>query len=253
MGASFIDACRQIYNVGFCSMGFDLMKYIKRTIIGVLLLTLLPVLALRWIDPPTTAFMLQERFKAWWNKDHRFKVRYQWVNWDRISPHAPLAVVAAEDQKFPDHWGFDREAITDAWQERIEGVRVRGASTISQQVAKNLFLWPGKSFIRKGIEAYFTVLIEILWPKQRILEVYLNIAEFGKGVFGVAAASRTFFGKSPHRLIREECALMAAVLPSPSRLRLDQPSDYVLRRSDWILEEMDRLDRIYNQPYLYNL
>ncbi|UCH22645.1 MAG: monofunctional biosynthetic peptidoglycan transglycosylase [Deltaproteobacteria bacterium] len=229
------------------------MKYLKRTVAGVLLLTVIPILVLRWVEPPTSAFMLQKRFKAWWNKDNGFKIQYRWVNWERISPHAPLAVVAAEDQKFPIHWGFDREAITDAWQERVEGIRVRGASTISQQVAKNLFLWPAKSFIRKGIEAYFTVLIEILWPKQRILEVYLNIAEFGNGVFGVAAASRTFFEKSPRRLTREECALMAAVLPSPSRLHLDQPSSYVLRRSDWILEEMDRLDRISNQPYLYNL
>jgi monofunctional biosynthetic peptidoglycan transglycosylase len=229
------------------------MKYIRRTIAGLLLATILPVLALRWIEPPTTSFMLQRKIKAWWNNQAGFKLRYQWVNWKKISPHAPLAVVAAEDQKFPVHWGFDREAIAEAWQERVEGVRVRGASTISQQVAKNLFLWPGKSFVRKGIEAYFTVLIEILWSKRRILEVYLNIAEFGDGVYGIGAASRRFFRKSPLKLNREECAVMAAVLPSPSRLHLDHPSIYVLRRSDWILEEMDRLDRIRNKPYLYNL
>jgi monofunctional biosynthetic peptidoglycan transglycosylase len=161
--------------------------------------------------------------------------------------------VAAEDQKFPFHWGFDRQAITDAWQERAAGTRVRGASTISQQVAKNLFLWPGKSFIRKGIEAYFTLLIEILWPKQRILEVYLNIAEFGNGIYGVNAASKTYFGKAPGRLKRRECALMAAVLPSPKRLRLSQPSDYVLNRSEWILQEMTRLNSLNSKPYLYDL
>jgi monofunctional biosynthetic peptidoglycan transglycosylase len=197
--------------------------------------------------------MLQKKIKAWWNNRAGFKLQYQWVNWKKISPCAPLAVVAAEDQKFPAHWGFDREAIAEAWHERVEGVRVRGASTISQQVAKNLFLWPGKSFVRKGIEAYFTVLIEILWPKRRILEVYLNIAEFGDGVYGVGAASHTFFRKSPGRLEREECALLAAVLPSPLRLHLNRPSSYVLRRSGRILEEMDRLDRMSSGPYLYNL
>lgn len=222
-------------------------------IAGLILATVIPVLALRWVDPPISAFMLQNRIKAWWNDHDDFTLRYLWVDWGRISPHAPLAVVAAEDQKFPHHWGFDHQAITEAWHERVEGIRVRGASTISQQVAKNLFLWPGKSFIRKGIEAYFTVLIEILWPKQRILEVYLNIAEFGNGVYGVGAASSAYFGKLPRRLKREECALLAAVLPNPLRLRLNQPSDYVLQRSIRILEEMNRLDRINERPYLYNL
>ena len=229
------------------------MKYIKITLVGFLLLTVIPILTLRWVDPPTSAFMLQKKFKAWWNDQDTFQIRYQWVNWEKISPHAGLAVVAAEDQKFPFHWGFDHQAITDAWQERVAGTRVRGASTISQQVAKNLFLWPGKSFIRKGIEAYFTLLIEILWPKQRILEVYLNIAEFGNGIYGVAAAGKIYFGKAPNRLKRRECALMAAVLPSPKRLNLGQPSSYVLSRSEWILQEMTRLNSIQNKPYLYNL
>ena len=229
------------------------MKYLKITLIGLLLITILPVLVLRWVDPPTSSFMLQKKFKVWWNDNDSLKIRYRWVNWEKISPHAGLAVVAAEDQKFPFHWGFDRQAITDAWQERVAGTRVRGASTITQQVAKNLFLWPGKSFIRKGIEAYFTLLIEILWPKQRILEVYLNIAEFGNGIYGVNAASNRFFGKSPGWLKRRECALMAAVLPSPKRLHIDRPSSYVLSRSDWILQEMTRLNSIQKGPYLSNL
>ncbi len=229
------------------------MKYIKITVIGFLLLTVIPILVLRWVDPPTSAFMLQKKFNAWWNDQDRFQVRYHWVNWEKISSHAPLAVVAAEDQKFPSHWGFDQQAITEAWQERVEGIRVRGASTISQQVAKNLFLWPGKSFIRKGIEAYFTLLIEMIWPKQRILEVYLNIAEFGNGIYGVDAASKVFFGKAPNRLKRRECALMAAVLPSPKRLHIDRPSDYVLSRTEWILQEMTRLNGMQKKPYLYNL
>ena len=166
-----------------------------------------------------------------------------WENLNRISIHAPIAVVAAEDQKFPIHWGFDRESIEEAWVERANGIRVRGASTISQQVAKNLFLWPGRSFIRKGVEAYFTALIELFWPKRRIIEVYLNIAEFGNGIFGITAAGKTFFKKTPIRLTRRECALLAAVLPNPKRFRAARPSDYVLRRTEWIHKEMDRLDR----------
>jgi monofunctional glycosyltransferase len=219
-------------------------------IIVVLVITIFPVLSLRWISPPTTSFMLQGNFKAWWNSKKNFKIRYQWVKLGEISTHAPLAVIAAEDQKFPDHWGFDSESIEEAWIERANGIRVRGASTISQQVAKNLFLWPGRSFLRKGVEAYFTVLIELLWPKRRIIEVYLNIAEFGNGVFGIAAAGKTFFKKPPIRLTRRECALLAAVLPNPKRLQAARPSNYVLRRTEWIHKEMDRLDRA---KYLQNM
>ena len=150
-------------------------------------------------------------------------------------------MVASEDQKFPLHAGFDLEAIADAVEESVDGGRVRGASTISQQVAKNLFLWPGRSFVRKGIEAYFTVLIEMLWPKRRILEVYLNVAEFGPGVFGVGAASARYFGTTPARLGRDECARLAAVLPAPRNLHVDRPSGYVRSRSARIAQEMARL------------
>ena len=140
------------------------------------------MLALRWIDPPTTAFMLLD-------PDARVDLDYEWVNWPNLGSSVPLAVVASEDQKFPSHSGFDLDSIRDAIDDSQNGERLRGASTISQQVAKNLFLWNGRSFVRKGIEAYFTVLIEVTWPKQRILETYVNIAEFGPGVFGVGAAS----------------------------------------------------------------
>lgn len=219
------------------------LTVLKRVIIVFLLITILPVLCLRWISPPTTSFMLQEKFNAWWNDKKNFKIRYRWVDLNKISLHAPIAVVAAEDQKFPDHWGFDRESIEEAWIERANGIRARGASSISQQVVKNLFLWPGRNFLRKGVEAYFTVLIELLWSKHRIIEVYLNIAEFGNDVFGIAAASKTFFNKPPIRLTRWECALLAAVLPNPKRLRAASPSSYVLSRTAWIHKEMDRLDR----------
>jgi monofunctional biosynthetic peptidoglycan transglycosylase len=195
-----------------------------------LVITSAIVLALRWLDPPTTSFMLRD--------GERQRLRHEWVDGDRISPHVKVAVIAAEDQTFPDHHGFDLESINDALEDRQRGRRVRGASTISQQVAKNLFLWPGQSWLRKGLEAYFTVLIETLWPKQRILEVYLNVAEFGRGVFGVAAAADVFYGKSPARLTAYDAALLAAVLPSPKRMRVNAPSRYVRSRQQWILGQM---------------
>ncbi len=227
-----------------------ILKVLKWVLIVFLVITILSVLSLRWMSPPTTSFMLQHNFSAWLNEKNKFKIHYRWVDINRISIHAPIAVVAAEDQKFPIHWGFDRESIEEAWAERANGIRVRGASTISQQVAKNLFLWPGRSFLRKGVEAYFTLLIELLWPKRRIIEVYLNIAEFGNGVFGITAAGKIFFKKPPIRLTRWECALLAAVLPNPKRFRADKPSNYVLKRTEWIYKEMDRLDRA---KYLNNL
>jgi monofunctional biosynthetic peptidoglycan transglycosylase len=203
--------------------------------------TVVPVLALRWIHPVTTSFMTQRRIAAWWNGDRAYHLRYRWIGWDEIAPDAGIAVVAAEDQKFPTHDGFDLEAIEDARHEYEAGGRLRGASTISQQVAKNLFLWPNRTWLRKGLEAYFTVLIEHLWPKRRILEVYLNVAEFGRGVFGIGAASEAFFDKPAARLTPAECALLAAVLPSPQQLHADRPSAYLLERRDWILRQMDRL------------
>ncbi|HSX63083.1 MAG TPA: monofunctional biosynthetic peptidoglycan transglycosylase, partial [Tahibacter sp.] len=158
-----------------------------------------------------------------------------------VSPALPIALVAAEDQKFPLHHGFDVEAIRDAIEDAEDGERLRGASTISQQTAKNLFLWNGRSFVRKGLEAYFTVLIELCWPKQRIIEVYLNVAEFGDGIYGAAAASDVFFHKTPGALTPRESALLAAVLPNPRRLRVDKPSAYVQRRSAWIERQARQL------------
>jgi monofunctional biosynthetic peptidoglycan transglycosylase len=150
-------------------------------------------------------------------------------------------VIASEDQKFPYHWGFDFDEIQNAIDESEDGRRSRGASTLSQQVAKNLFLWRGHSYLRKGLEAYFTLLIEWLWPKERILEVYLNIAEFGRGIYGVGAASPYYFHVAPARINRYQAALLAAVLPSPRRFRVEAPSNYVLRRRDWIVDQMEGL------------
>ena len=203
-------------------------------VLTVLVVTVLPVLAFRWISPFTSSFMLQARANG-------ADVAYDWVPWREISPQVALAVIAAEDQKFREHDGFDLGSIADALDDRARGGRVRGASTISQQVAKNLFLWPEKSWLRKGLEAYFTVLIEALWPKRRILEVYLNLAQFGRDVFGVGAASAVYFGKPPSAIQPEEAALLAAVLPDPRRMRVARPSPYVQKRVIWILGQMQRL------------
>ena len=150
-------------------------------------------------------------------------------------------MVASEDQLFPVHRGFDLESIREAAEGNNQGKRVRGASTISQQVAKNLFLWSGRSYLRKGIEAWFTMLIELIWPKHRILEVYLNIAQFGRGIYGVEAAARTFYHASAARLIPAQAATLAAVLPSPLRMHADRPSRYVRTRRDEILAQMRAL------------
>jgi monofunctional biosynthetic peptidoglycan transglycosylase len=198
------------------------------------------VLLLRFVRPFTTAVIVERQAGALLH-GRSYHVRYDWVGWNRISPQASVAAIAAEDQRFPDHYGFDVEAIQKAIDAHERNGRLRGASTISQQVAKNLFLWSGRSFVRKGLEAYFTLLIEIAWPKRRILEVYLNVVELGDGVFGVEAASRRYFHKPASRLAPEEAALLAAVLPNPLRFHVDRPSGYVQARRDWILEQMRQL------------
>jgi monofunctional glycosyltransferase len=171
-------------------------------------------------------------------------IQYQWVDKRHISPYAKVAVMAAEDQRFPDHSGFDLESIQSSIEVYREGGKLRGASTISQQVAKNLFLTPTKSFIRKGIEAWFTLLIELLCSKERILELYLNIAEFGDHLFGIEAASQRYFGISAKYLNRSQAALLAATLPNPILLKAARPSAYLLRRQRWILRQMMNLGKV---------
>ncbi|MEW6428968.1 MAG: monofunctional biosynthetic peptidoglycan transglycosylase [Thermodesulfobacteriota bacterium] len=199
------------------------------------------ILALRWLPPPISAMMQQQVLAARLRGDATFRLRYQWVAIERISPQAALAVVAAEDQKFPHHSGFDFASISQAWRDNRHRHRPRGASTITQQVAKNLFLWPGRSYLRKGLEAYWTVLLELLWPKRRILETYLNLAEFGSGVYGVEAASRLYFDKSAARLCATEAAALAAVLPSPRTMSPARPSPYARQRSRQIQQQMRNL------------
>ena len=201
---------------------------------GIALFSILPV--------PFSAVMLERQIGAWLSGDFHYVAHSDWVGMDEISPWMGLAAIAAEDQKFPEHWGFDVSAIEKALahNERQEN-RVRGASTLSQQTAKNLFLWDGRSWLRKGLEAGLTVGIETVWSKKRILTVYLNIAEFGEGTFGVEAASRRYFHKPASKLTASEAALLAAVLPNPIRFRADAPSGYVRSRQAWILRQMRQL------------
>ena len=203
--------------------------------------SVIAVLVLRFVPPVTSAVMVENWLGARLEGDTAFALHYRWTPWDRVAKTLPIALVAAEDQRFPFHHGFDFDAIERALAEADDGERLRGASTISQQVAKNLFLWPGRSFMRKGLEAYFTVLLEALWPKRRILEVYCNIAEFGNGIYGVGAASAQFFHGTPMQLDARQAALLAAVLPNPSRFHVERPSAYVLRRAAWIQRQARQL------------
>ena len=206
--------------------GWRLRRYVTVAFVIVMIVSIALVLPWRWLAPPTTSFMLQVQFH------HKDDIHQQWVPLSEISPALPIAVVASEDQKFPSHHGFDFESISAALQEDRQ--RRRGASTITQQLAKNLYLWSGRSLFRKAVEAYFTVLIEFSWPKRRILEVYLNVVEFGPKVYGVGAASRMFFGKSPKQITSQEAAILAAVLPNPKRMSAHHPSEYVRMRASEI-------------------
>ncbi|AUO66282.1 monofunctional biosynthetic peptidoglycan transglycosylase [Citrobacter freundii complex sp. CFNIH2] len=201
---------------------------------GIALFSVMPV--------PFSAVMVERQIGAWLQGDFGYVAHSDWVSMDEISPWMGLAVIAAEDQTFPDHWGFDVAAIEKALShnERNEN-RIRGASTLSQQTVKNLFLWDGRSWLRKGLEAGLTVGVETVWSKKRILTVYLNIAEFGDGVFGVEAAAQRYFGKPASRLTQSEAALLAAVLPNPLRFKAAAPSGYVRSRQAWILRQMRQL------------
>ena len=214
-------------------------KAVAATIAVFGIIFLLSVIVLRWFNPPFTSFTIQEDWAELGAE--KYNLREYWIEATDIPEHLKWAVVASEDQLFWEHQGFDIESIKEAWEQRQTGQRSRGASTISQQVAKNLYLWPAHSFFRKGLEAGITVLIEFFWPKERIIEVYLNIAEFGPGLFGIGKASVHFFDQTATELSPEQAARMAAVLPSPKRMRVNPPSPYAEQRSRWILRQMTQL------------
>jgi monofunctional biosynthetic peptidoglycan transglycosylase len=210
--------------------GGRIRRWLVRLVLAGVALSLLLVLPLRWLDPPTSAFMLRARLGG-------VTVDQEWADWAALGTALPIAVVASEDQTFPHHRGFDLAQIRAA----VDNGAARGASTISQQVAKNLYLWPGRSWVRKGLEAWLTVLIEATWSKRRILEVYLNIAEFGPGLYGAWAASDRYYGRPPDLISLSEAARLVAVLPSPSRIDPTGGSPYVAERARWIVAQVDRL------------
>lgn len=208
---------------------------LSRSAASLLLLVVLVLLILRFVPPPTSAFMLQSPYP----------VTQQWVAIDTLPPHVPLAMVASEDQRFPAHFGLDMTEINKALQQADDGDGMRGASTISQQTAKNLLLWPGRSLLRKGLEATLALTLELIWGKKRILEVYLNIAEFGKGIYGVEAASQYYFGKPASRLSRNQAARLAVLLPSPRKRNPRQLTPYLEQRVIWIERQMQQLGSDY--------
>jgi monofunctional glycosyltransferase len=224
-----------------------LLFIVLRSLVVFFVVSVAWVLALKFVPVWVTPFMIAKKIDAW-RADEDSELYKDWESYENISKEAALAVVASEDQNFPTHWGFDFGEIYDAMTEKRK--KSRGASTISQQVAKNVFLWHGRSYIRKGLEAYFTVLIEVIWGKERILEVYLNVAEMGKMTFGVEAASLRYYKKSARNLSRLEAARIAAVLPNPIRFSIKNPSAYVSKRTNQIARQMRALG---GQKYIAGL
>lgn len=218
-----------------------LLAWVFKGVLWALFCSMLLVSLLRFVDPPMWTWRIE---RAWFPPAPIGEVMHQWRDIEHISPELQLAVIAAEDQHFAAHTGFDLAAISSALKYNQQGTKVRGASTLSQQAAKNLFMWSSRSFFRKGLEAWFTLLMELIWDKSRILEVYLNIVEFGPGIYGAEAASKHYFGKSAAKLTRHEASLLAAVLPNPWRYKVSTPSPYVQQRSAWIRKQMRQLGEV---------
>ena len=204
------------------------------------------VVVYRWLPVPVTPLMVircAQQVKA----GESLRLRHHWVPLEEMSIYMPVAVMASEDQRFMEHHGFDFDAIGKAIEENRKGKRQRGASTISQQTVKNVFLWPGHSWVRKGLEAYFTFLIEVFWSKQRIMEVYLNSIEMGDGIYGAEAVAQWHFGCTAAQLTRPQCALIAATLPNPLRFSSKNPSGYMLKRQTWIMRQMKNINPIKSE------
>ena len=218
----------------------NLLQRVTRFLMWFAFLSAALVVVFRWVPPPGTALMVERKVESWVS-GKPIDLQRSWRSWDALSDDLKVAVIAGEDQKFASHWGFDVMAIRAAFLHNEKGGTLRGASTLTQQVAKNLFLWSGRSYFRKALEAWFAALIEVFWSKQRILEVYLNSAEWDEGVFGAEAAAQHHFGVSAARLSRQQASLLAAVLPNPRNWGASRPSPYVLRRSSWIRLQMSQL------------
>ena len=199
------------------------------------------VILYRFLPVPITPLMVIRLVEQGFDPDKELRLAKDWVFISEISKHAPQAVYAAEDQKFMDHHGFDMEAMKKAWENNEKGKRIKGARTITQQTVKNVFLWPSRSYVRKGLEAYFTVLVELIWSKERIMEVYLNVIEMGNGIYGIQGASQTYFDRDASTLAKGQAALIAAVLPNPRRWNPARPTSYIQGRKTWIIRQMSNL------------
>ncbi|RDB43571.1 monofunctional biosynthetic peptidoglycan transglycosylase [Halomonas sp. DQ26W] len=219
---------------------FRVLRWAALVGVAFVVLSLVLVLMMRYVPAYGSMVMLERKIEAWLSGES-LPIQHQWRPWEELSDHAKLAVIAAEDQRFPDHRGFDVSEMRRAWEASRSGARLRGASTISQQTAKNLFLWTGRSWLRKGFEAWFTLLIETLWPKERILEVYLNIVEWDNGVFGLEAAGQHYFGVSASQLNEVQASRLAAILPNPRAWDAARPGPQTERRSQWIRQQMRNL------------
>lgn len=215
-------------------------KKILRFILWFVTISVLSTLLFRWLPIPITGLIIQRQIGALISGEN-IPFKKDWESIDNISPNLALAIIAAEDQKFPVHHGFDWESIDKAVKHNSRSKRTRGASTLSQQTAKNVFLWSSRSWLRKGLEAWFTVLIEGLWSKQRIMEVYLNSVEFGTGIYGAEAASQHFFHKPAKNLSQSEAALLAAVLPNPHKYKANNPGSWLRSRQQWIMRQMNQM------------
>lgn len=199
------------------------------------------VIVYRFVPVPITPLMIIRVVEQAFDPTKDIRLSKNWEPISNISKNAPQAVIASEDQKFLDHNGFDVEAMEKAWQNNKKGKRVKGASTITQQTVKNVFLWPSRSYLRKGMEAYFTVLVELIWSKERIIEVYLNVIEMGDGIYGIEAASQAYYKRPALKLTRSQSAMIAAVLPNPRRWSPTKPTSYIQGRQGWILRQMSNL------------
>lgn len=216
-----------------------LLRVFLKFLLAMFLFSLVSTVLFRFVPVPVTPLMISRYFEM--EDGH---IEKDWKSLDEISRQMPLAVIASEDQKFEDHYGFDLEAIEKAveYNQKHKGKKIKGASTISQQTAKNVFLWQGRSWLRKGLEVYFTFLIELLWSKERIMEVYLNVIEMGPGIYGAEAAAQYYFHKPAAKLTASEAALIAAILPNPLRWSASKPSPYIRRKKIWIMRNMKRME-----------
>lgn len=215
-----------------------LVKWVFKVAIGFFILSVFSAIVFRWVPVPFTPLMLIRNVEQW-SKGEKAPFEHDWVSMDKISQNLAKAVIVSEDQKFMEHFGFDVEAIEKAYEKNKKGKKIKGASTITQQTAKNVFLWPSRTYVRKGFEVYFTFLIEVFWSKNRILEVYLNSIEMGKGIYGAEAAAQHWFRKPAAKLSSYEAASIAAILPNPRRYRASGSSGYIERRKNWILRQMN--------------